>query len=566
MYSVYVNGTKVWSGGTFSNISGNGYHKFKNSTARIYHNDDGSKSFSASISGWFYSYGDKSGSKNFSLPTIPRVSDIEIDIDTVLADGTSQVIATATKKADAFTDMLTVSLGDYSKEIESGVAFTIPEEWNNAIPGTSAVATVKVETFSDTTSIGSKVADLTITVPETVVPVINDLDIFEAVVAVTNAFGNRFVQNLSQLNVEVDASGAYGSTIRSYSSSLDGVNYIQQAFTSNVIKTAGTLEIKVKVTDSRGRTAEDTFSVDVVEYIKPTITSMVYMHCDSDGTQNSSGECTKVTIAGKVYPVDGQNTKALKLKYKSTAEEVYTERVVTLSDWTFSVDVIINDTDPTVTYEYIAELTDKINAASPETFRVTTGIVVLSRLAGGGGLALFGEATEEGFVVGGGKPTILNDLTVQGVANIAVDEEFQTVWESTFGSAISVLTSIKDRLKDIAYKLGLIADYVVEEDTSGIWTYRKWNSGIAECWGRFQSGSISVSITWGSLKYNSIPAMDFPLTFVDIPNVNVTLENSNLWAVCAPQTESKLGTIYLVTAASVTVTTVADIQVKGRWK
>lgn len=26
-------------------------------------------------------------------------------------------------------------------------------------------------------------------------------------------------------------------------------------------------------------------------------------------------------------------------------------------------------------------------------------------------------------------------------------------------------------------------DYVVEQGTSGIWTYRKWNSGIAECWG-----------------------------------------------------------------------------------
>lgn len=27
-----------------------------------------------------------------------------------------------------------------------------------------------------------------------------------------------------------------------------------------------------------------------------------------------------------------------------------------------------------------------------------------------------------------------------------------------------------------------VADYVVEQGTSGIWNYRKWNSGIAECW------------------------------------------------------------------------------------
>lgn len=27
-------------------------------------------------------------------------------------------------------------------------------------------------------------------------------------------------------------------------------------------------------------------------------------------------------------------------------------------------------------------------------------------------------------------------------------------------------------------------DYIVEQGTSGIWTYRKWNSGIAELWGK----------------------------------------------------------------------------------
>ena len=29
-----------------------------------------------------------------------------------------------------------------------------------------------------------------------------------------------------------------------------------------------------------------------------------------------------------------------------------------------------------------------------------------------------------------------------------------------------------------------MTDFVVEEATSGIWTYRKWNNGVAECWGR----------------------------------------------------------------------------------
>ena len=378
----------------------------------------------------------------------------------------------------AFTDVLTVSLGDYSKTITSGTAFNIPKEWNNAISGTSAVATVKVETFNGETSIGSKTADLTVTVPASVVPNINGIAISEAVASVKSAFSGLYVQNLSQLNVSIDASGAYGSTIRSYSATLDGVNYIQQAFTSNVIKTAGALEIAVKVTDSRGRTAEESISVNVVEYALPTITSMVYMHCDSDGTQNSSGNCTKVTIAGKVYPVSSKNTKALKLKYKSMADSSYTERTVTVSDWTFSVDTIINNTDPTVTYEYVAELTDKINASTPETFRVTTGVTVLSRLAGGKGITLFGEAEEEGFIIKGDNPiNFTSDVaradTRQHINYIganpitSTNDDTTTNW-NTLGTGIAQF-NVTGQLIDQPTQYGYVFNMVNGNDVRQMW-------------------------------------------------------------------------------------------------
>lgn len=37
-----------------------------------------------------------------------------------------------------------------------------------------------------------------------------------------------------------------------------------------------------------------------------------------------------------------------------------------------------------------------------------------------------------------------------------------------------------------------IADFVVEQGISGIWIYRKWNSGIAECWGK---GNVPLTCT-----------------------------------------------------------------------
>ena len=42
-------------------------------------------------------------------------------------------------------------------------------------------------------------------------------------------------------------------------------------------------------------------------------------------------------------------------------------------------------------------------------------------------------------------------------------------------------------------KVDTIADYIVEQGTSGIWTYRKWNSGVAECWGYWTTTSTFLN-------------------------------------------------------------------------
>ena len=45
------------------------------------------------------------------------------------------------------------------------------------------------------------------------------------------------------------------------------------------------------------------------------------------------------------------------------------------------------------------------------------------------------------------------------------------------------LNAIQDELIRIGGAGTLpVADYVVEQGTSGVWFYRKWNSGFAECW------------------------------------------------------------------------------------
>ena len=65
-------------------------------------------------------------------------------------------------------------------------------------------------------------------------------------------------------------------------------------------------------------------------------------------------------------------------------------------------------------------------------------------------------------------------------------------------------TVTREDLKNVLNKVlpSAVVDHVVEEGTSGIWTYRKWNSGIAECWGEV-SKSTTFSV-WTSPMYYGV--------------------------------------------------------------
>ena len=70
-----------------------------------------------------------------------------------------------------------------------------------------------------------------------------------------------------------------------------------------------------------------------------------------------------------------------------------------------------------------------------------------------------------------------------------------------------------------------VADRVVEEGTSGNWSYRKWYSGKAECWCQLRV-TVGVKETWGSLFTTGPIAatnLAYPFTFVAAPVLTVNL-------------------------------------------
>lgn len=117
-------------------------------------------------------------------------------------------------------------------------------------------------------------------------------------------------------------------------------------------------------------------------------------------------------------------------------------------------------------------------------------------------------------------------------------------------------------------------DYVTEQGTSGIWTYRKWNSGISECWGTKTVTGINVSSTWGSVYFGQASAtsgMTYPSgLFTAAPEVQVYLraQGGRFWATHNNDaTATNVGTIYAIAPASYTSQTIIiHVYSIGTWK
>ncbi len=116
------------------------------------------------------------------------------------------------------------------------------------------------------------------------------------------------------------------------------------------------------------------------------------------------------------------------------------------------------------------------------------------------------------------------------------------------------------------------ADWIVEQGTEGIWTYRKWNSGIAECWGLAEiSGLTWSSYTTGGIatSYNSSPAqIPMPTSlFTNIISItaNTHYAGSNVGWV-ANTTFSTTAVLLTFVRNGTTGVMRAFINIKGSWK
>ena len=119
--------------------------------------------------------------------------------------------------------------------------------------------------------------------------------------------------------------------------------------------------------------------------------------------------------------------------------------------------------------------------------------------------------------------------------------------------------------KIIAKKVSLISDFIEEQGEEDNWTYRKWNSGIAEGW-RSWNGIKNTSNIFAGWYYFSdsftIPATIF--TEVNYASVNAKV-GSSITLVNVDSIGSSKVSFVIVTSQS-GGDTWENIYVVGRWK
>ena len=113
-----------------------------------------------------------------------------------------------------------------------------------------------------------------------------------------------------------------------------------------------------------------------------------------------------------------------------------------------------------------------------------------------------------------------------------------------------------------------VDDYIVEQGTSGIWTYRKWSSGIAECWGAY-SETLTHYYSANGLQGYSTSSISYPTSlFIESPRITadgVIGSGFYLGTLVGYEDLTKFHLV-VMSSSSGSVSCYFNINAKGKWK
>lgn len=376
-------------------------------TITVRHNNNGTASFSASISSAIYYYADGTGngSKTWSLNTIPRASQPSVNTwpDTVSSVNIGDSITIHMNKKASFTHKVTATFGNKTEVVTNSCVdnvvwngFTLAKFAGQIPNATSGTLTFTVDTMNGSKKIGTKTVSVTANLPSTVVPSCS----ISSLTNTNNSFG-CYAKLLSGVKVKPTAAGVYGSTIRTLKISVTDMNDKTASsgteYTFDPFQKIGSKNITVSATDSRGRSAITSMSITVVDYSFPT--ARISASRGTGSTTNNfvaddTGDHAKISSIGSVSGISG-NTITPILQYKVASQTAWTNIPVSASSTSFNDTRIISVSD-TQAYDIRLIVRDKAGREAIATMTLSNGFATVDYKAGGDGIAFGKTANRAG--------------------------------------------------------------------------------------------------------------------------------------------------------------------------
>lgn len=376
-------------------------------TITVRHNNNGTASFSASISSAIYYYADGTGngSKTWSLNTISRASQPSVNTwpDTVSSVNIGDSITIHMNKKASFTHKVTATFGNKTEVVTNSCVdnvvwngFTLAKFAGQIPNATSGTLTFTVDTMNGSKKIGTKTVSVTANLPSTVVPSCS----ISSLTNTNNSFG-CYAKLLSGVKVKPTAAGVYGSTIRTLKISVTDMNDKTASsgteYTFDPFQKIGSKKITVSATDSRGRSAITSMSITVVDYSFPT--ARISASRGTGSTTNNfvaddTGDHAKISSIGSVSGISG-NTITPILQYKVASQTAWTNIPVSASSTSFNDTCIISVSD-TQAYDIRLIVRDKAGREAIATMTLSNGFATMDYKAGGDGIAFGKTANRAG--------------------------------------------------------------------------------------------------------------------------------------------------------------------------
>lgn len=383
----------------------------------ITHNSDGT--YSSYVEAYVYtgvSPSSLSGRVNYTLTTIPRASSISSISGSTIG---SNITVNITRQSSSFTHQVwwringTGSWTSLGTNFGTSCTFNLPMSVCNSVTqSTTCTLNIAIRAISNGSYVGGEVwSSKTVSVPSSVVPSFSSLSVTDTSRAKNLGI---WVQGISTASCTINgAGGSYGSWVTSYRISTSaGHNIYSSSGTTGTINSSGNVTVTGTVTDSRGRTASKSVTINLKAYSAPRFNS--YNITRSSSTPTNVTVAASGSVSSLLNGSTQKNTLSYVIKYKQSTASSWSSVTAVSGGTSFNKSKALSNISSTKSYNFQLVLTDYFNSVTIPLSLSTSPTLADFKQAGVG----IGKYHERGVLDVGGDAYISGNLNVEGSSTV----------------------------------------------------------------------------------------------------------------------------------------------------